>query len=112
MRVRNVVAATAIGLAAIAASPTPAEAATPPSPNCPTDAPTIRGSGFIVGTPGRDVIWGSSGPDVIDARGGWDIVCGGDGADAILGGGRLGLAPGRRWSRHHRRGVRRRLDRR
>lgn len=49
-------------------------------------APTIAGSGTIVGPEGDDVIVGSSGDDVILAGNGADRVCAGSGADDVQGG--------------------------
>src|SRR4051812_21460606 len=53
---------------------------------CFGSAPTITGSGTIVGTDGDDVIIGSSGNDVIQGRGGNDKICGEAGDDQLGGG--------------------------
>lgn len=43
------------------------------------------GSDYIVGTPGRDVIFAGAGNDRVDGRGGNDIICGGRGNDTLNG---------------------------
>lgn len=55
-------------------------------PECLNNYPTIRGSGAITGTPGRDVILGSRGRDIIRGGGEADIICGAGGPDRIVGG--------------------------
>lgn len=53
---------------------------------CFGSAPTLTGSGMIVGTDGDDVIVGSDGNDTIQGRFGNDKLCGGDGDDQLGGG--------------------------
>ena len=43
------------------------------------------GADYIVGTPGRDVIYAGAGNDRVDGRGGNDIICGGRGNDTLNG---------------------------
>ena len=52
----------------------------------PCASPTQSGAGFIMGTPGDDVIAGSAGADTIDGGGGNDIICAGGGDDRVVGG--------------------------